>query len=142
MDNWTLPSFIMHTEFRFSMFDRLLHEMDRRYTEVSSAKAEALQIKAEGDRRALELAREMQDYRDQMHNGLLNQLKENAGKYATHAELCAAVEKLEAVLKPITTYVASQQGKSSGLNAGWGYLVGLIGLLAAIAGLASRFLGN
>lgn len=134
-------SFREYVLFRFDVIDRLMHEMDRRYSEVQSAKAEALQIKAEADRRALELAREMQDYRDQMHNGLLGQLKENASKYATHSELCAAIEKIEVTLQPITTFVASQQGKTQGLNVGWGYLVGLVGLLAAIAGLASRFLG-
>src|ERR1035437_3759148 len=68
------------------------------------------------------------------------------GIYVTHSDLAIVVDKIqtsfETALKPLVSQVNnltaaqnSQQGKSSGLNAGWGYLiagVSLIGMIISI----------
>jgi vacuolar-type H+-ATPase subunit H len=84
-------------------FDR---ERDRRYTEVGLARAEALKIKEAGDAKALELAREIQTYKDEKANELREQINQERGLYATKAEIA-----------PLTAFVLSQQGGSKVWNA-------------------------
>lgn len=114
---------------------RFAEERDRRYAEVAAARAEALKIKDEADRKALDLAREYQTYKDERDNRLREQITSERGMYATHNDLNGAVEKIEATLAPILTYIASQQGKGAGLSAGWVYLVGAVSLAATVIGI-------
>lgn len=79
-------------------------------------------------------------------NGLSDILNKNAGAqgiYVTHSDLGIVVEKIqtsfESALKPlvlqvnnITAAQNNQQGKSSGLNAGWAYLLGGISLISTL----------
>lgn len=105
---------------------------DRRYNEVNIEKEKALKIKEEADKVALGLAREIQTYKDEAHNGLLKQWQLERGTYVTF-------DKFEATVRPLVEYVASQQGRSNGLNSGWGYLVGGIGLVIAVVTFLSKF---
>jgi hypothetical protein len=79
--------------------DKFHNERDRRYTEVSAERAKALQIKEAGDAKALELAREIQDYKDEKANQLRTQIEAERGSYATKDEI-----------KPLTAFVLTQQG--------------------------------
>jgi muconolactone delta-isomerase len=103
----------------------------------------ALNIKAEADKDALILAREIQTYKDQQHNGTLDQLNqergeyvtinlynqrhdelekklveidkhmaENTGYFASKEEVISVSKNLETLIKPLTDFVASQQGRS------------------------------
>jgi hypothetical protein len=107
-------------------------ERDRRYAEVNIEREKALKIKETADLAALQLAREIQTYKDEKANELRSQIERERGDYPTRGELASAVEKLEAMIKPLVAYVNAQQGRSSGLTAGWGVLVGA----AAIIGVA------
>lgn len=118
----------------------LLFERDRRYTEVSLARAEALRIKEDSVQMALTLARESQQYREQAHNGLLQQIRDERGGQATKAELIALDEKNAALVKPVLEYIASQRARGAGLNAGWAYLVAALGLLGILFGMFGRFI--
>lgn len=105
----------------------LMDERDRRYAEVNQEREKALRIQAEGDQKALVLAREIQTYKDEKANELRSQIEQERGTYVTHLEM-----------KPVFDYVASQTGRSSGLHAGWGYLAGIAGLVMAVLGLVLR----
>jgi len=120
--------------------DRFLAERDRRYTEVSQEREKALKIKEEADKTALGLQRDNQIYKDEKANELREQIGSERGLYATHAELGSAIERIEAQLKPIASYVSVQQGRGAGLNAGWGYLVGLIVVVNIIIGIVLALL--
>src|SRR5687768_17041091 len=101
--------------------DRELHaERDRRYAEVAIEREKALRIKEMADEMARQLARADQTYKDEKANELRSQIERERGSYATHLELAAAVEKVEALVSPIAAWASSQQGRSSGLSAGWG----------------------
>ena len=78
-------------------------ERDRRYTEVKNAEEKAIRIKEQADRDALGLAREIQSYKDEKANELREQINSERGLYVTRTEL-----------KPISDYVASQQGAKTG----------------------------
>jgi hypothetical protein len=120
---WTLDAYIEHNEAMRVADQRFQDERDRRYTEVKAAEAEALRIKEAADARALELAREIQDYKDEKANELREQIASERGIYVTKDEM-----------KPIADYVTSQQGRQLGqsslLEGGRGVLI----LLASIAG--------
>jgi vacuolar-type H+-ATPase subunit H len=99
-------------------FERDLRESnDRRYAEVNAAKAEALKIKEAGDAKALDLAREIQDYKDKKANELREQISRERGAYVSQDQF-----------KPIADYVASQQGGSKV----WMYVAGAAWAVALV----------
>jgi len=104
-----------------------------------AAAKEALSIKDEADRKALNLAREIQTYKDEQANRLREQINGERGLYATKDDLKASVEKLEVSVTPMISYIASQQGRSSGLDKGWAILIGAVTLAAAIFGMVAMF---
>lgn len=87
---------------------------------LRAADQRAIQIKEEGDSRALELAREIQTYKDEQHNGLKEQINQERNLYV----------KIDR-MKPIEEYIASQQGRNKGLSDYYGYI--LAGIVAALA---------
>ncbi len=78
-------------------------ERDRRYTEVNLEREKALKIKETADLAALELAREIQTYKDEKANELRSQIERERGTYVTRDQL-----------KPLSDFVASQQGRQGG----------------------------
>jgi CHASE3 domain sensor protein len=89
-------------------------ERDRRYTEVNQEREKAIRIKETAERRALELAREIQDYKDEKANELRSQIESERGKYVTQEQLVAITREHTAEIKPLTDFVASQQGRQGG----------------------------
>lgn len=114
---------------------RFYEERDRRYAEVALEREKALKIKETADLAALQLAREIQTYKDEKANELRSQIERERGSYVTRAELQSAIEKIEVLVSPVVTWAASQRGRSSGLSAGWGYLLGAVGLAGGLLGL-------
>ena len=88
---------------------RFNEERDRRYSEVALEREKALKIKETADLAALQLAREIQTYKDEKANELRAQINSERGLYPTRTELAGEVEKLEAVIRPIANYVNAQQ---------------------------------
>ncbi len=122
--------------------EKFLNERDRRYAEVNIEKEKALKIKEEADKAALGLAREIQTYKDEKANELREQINSERGLYALKTDVVAAVEKLEAIIKPLAEYVTSQQGSREGTKEVkdnskgiFGYIVGAIGGTAALIGI-------
>lgn len=94
--------------------DKLETERDRRYAEVSVEKEKALRIKEAADFAALQLAREIQTYKDEKANELREQISSERGFYASKDDLSNVAEKLEATIKPISEFMTSQQGRYGG----------------------------
>jgi hypothetical protein len=92
----------------------LAAERDRRYTEVAIAQEKALNIKEAGDRAALELARQIQTYKDEKANELREQIASERHLYVTVSQLGSQKKEIEAQLQPISDYISSQQGRSGG----------------------------
>ena len=118
--------------------ERFQIERDRRYTEVNIEREKALKIKEQADRDALALDRTIRDYKDEKANELREQIGRERLLYATKEDLVASFQKIEAIVTPLATYIASQQGRSGGLNNAWGWLLGLVGLLAALFAIWRR----
>lgn len=99
---------------------RFNEERDRRYTEVNLEREKALKIKETADLAALELAREIQTYKDEKANELREQISSERGLYVTHAEF-----------RPIADFISSQQGGSKVWNFMVGIALTLTGFLVA-----------
>jgi vacuolar-type H+-ATPase subunit H len=139
-DEWTIATLKTYYDALLVADEKLRTERDRRYTEVGQERERALKIKEQADRDALMLAREIQTYKDEKANELREQINRERGLYVTHDELKSTVDKIEALIKPLTTYVSSQQGRSSGIQASTATLVTIILVAVAVMGLVIRFL--
>ncbi len=132
VSGWTTDTLRVHLLALRAADKELQLERDRRYTEVNIEKEKALKIKEQGDRDALQLAREIQTYKDEKANELREQINRERVLYATKDDVAAAVGKIEATIGPVVSYVSSQQGRSSGLDAGWKILIAAVGLIGAL----------
>lgn len=81
----------------------------------------------EADLRALTLAREIQDYKDERANDLRSQIESERGNYVT-------VDKFDAALAPLLQYIAAQQGRQEGIHLSGGVIVA--GLAAAVSAIS------
>src|SRR5687768_2356641 len=107
VSGWTIDTFAAYTDAMRTMQDRIDEERDRRYREVALEREKALKIKEEADREALSLARQIQTYKDEKANELREQINSERGLYATKGDLSAAIEKVDATIKPVLEYVSS-----------------------------------
>lgn len=93
-----------------------LREADLRFNAaLREADQRALSIKEIGDANALDLAREIQTYKDEKANELREQIGSERGLYATKDEIA-----------PLTKFVSSQQGGTKV----WNFVVGIALALA------------
>jgi hypothetical protein len=74
----------------------------------------ALKIKEMADHAALELARQIQTYKDEKANELRSQIEKERGTYVTQEQLVAITREHAAALKPLADFVARQQGRQRG----------------------------
>lgn len=112
-DGWTV-TLREHLEALRAADHALAAERDRRYAEVSAEKEKAVKIKEGADLAALQLAREIQTYKDEKANELREQINSERGLYVTRDELASAVRELQAVIKPLTEYATSDAGRNLG----------------------------
>ncbi len=111
---WTIETYSAHNEALRESQEKFLEERDRRYSEVKAAEEKALKVKEQADRDALDLARQIQTYKDEKANELREQIASERGLYATKGDLNGAVEKLEAIIKPLLDFRAASEGKRTG----------------------------
>jgi hypothetical protein len=129
---WTVATLGEHLAALRVAEEKFQQERDRRYSEVAQEREKALKIKETADLAALELAREIQTYKDEKANELRSQIERERGSYTTQGDLKAVVEKFEAMVKPLGEWIAAQQGRSAGLTAGWGVLAGAVTIAIGI----------
>jgi hypothetical protein len=118
-----LEAYAAHNEALRAAEERFQNERDRRYAEVKAAEEKALLVKQQADRDALGLAREIQTYKDEKANELREQINRERLLYASKDDIANLTGKMESAIKPLSQYISTQQGRSSGLNAGWGWIV-------------------
>jgi hypothetical protein len=90
--------------------------LQQHFDQLREADQRALTIKQTADEYALTLAREIQAYRDEQHNGLLKQLSDERAHYVSQDQLTSGVEKLEALVKPLTEFMVSQIAAGAGVH--------------------------
>jgi hypothetical protein len=125
-----------------------LTEADKRYEQRFSAQQEAITKSEHASERRFESVNE---FRAQL-NDQTNKLMTRTESEAIRAELLGAVkalgDRMEAVttantekIASVTTRLERQEGRDRGIQAGWGYLVAGIGLIATIGTIVAVVLG-
>ncbi len=137
ISGWTVDTYAAHNEALRSAQDRLDAERDRRYSEVAIERDKASQIEKSARAEALQLAREIQTYKDEKANELRKQIGEERGLYATRSDLISAVEKIEESLKPIQDFVSTARGTSSGKDNTLRGIYALIAAVVAVIGIGT-----
>ena len=122
MPEWTVETYAIHNEALRVAEEKFQAERDRRYSDIAVEREKALRIKDQADRDALDLAREIQKYKDEKANELREQIASERGLYVTRDEM-----------KPIFDYVAAQGNH-------WGDIRVLVGILLAAGAFAVAFL--
>jgi len=141
---WTVETYVIHNEAMREAEEKLQIERDRRYAEVNIEREKALKIKETADLAALELARESQVYKDERNDAMREQALSSTGVYATHADVSMVAERMgksineltermESALKPLVSFVSSQQGVQKGSQITMGNIYAAIGAITAIA---------
>jgi hypothetical protein len=122
--------------------ERYYHERDRRYSEVNIEREKALKIKETADLAALQLARDIQIYKDEKANELREQINRERGLYATKEDLQSATRELRAELTPVVSYVSGAQGQARGISLTAGSLIAIVTVVAAVAGVVIAFMAS
>jgi len=124
---------------------RFAEERDRRYFEVAQEREKALKIKETADLAALQLAREIQVYKDEKANELREQINSERGLYLTREEYLTAhsalSDKLESSLKPLQEFVTARQGAKES-TAGLYAMIGAVGILLGIIVLVANYVST
>jgi hypothetical protein len=128
---WTIATLKALMDEREQARAALAEERDRRYAEVALEREKALKIKETADLAALQLAREIQTYKDEKANELRSQIERERGSYATKDDLANATREIAATLKPLSEFVSGQRGGQQ-LKAS---AIALIGLAVVAAGV-------
>jgi hypothetical protein len=138
---WTITTLKALMDEREAARAALAEERDRRYAEVALEREKALKIKETADLAALQLAREIQTYKDEKANELRSQIERERGTYATKDDLANAIREISATLKPLTEYVSSQQGVHRGGQENRASIYTAVTLAAVIAGVLVAVVG-
>ena len=131
---WTLDTLQEHNQIVDALKDRLDQERDRRYAEVDLEREKALKIKEEADKAALGLAREIQSYKDEKANQLREQISSERGSFASKEDLGSAMREIQALITPLSTYVAGMAGQTKHATTS---VVNLVAVVSVIYGLAA-----
>lgn len=136
---WTIETYAAYNEALRRAEERFEEERDRRYAEIGIEREKALAIQKEADLSALQLAREIQTYKDEKANELRSQIERERGNYASRTDLQAAVGKLEEALKPIQEFVSVARGQNTGTDNVWKYIFATVAAVGAIIGAIAFF---
>ena len=107
---WTVDTLHEH-HMSLRRADEMLNiERDRRYADVNIEREKALKIKETADAVALNLARELQSYKDDKIEASREKGIRDSGEYVTRSDLDTVVHRIEDSLAPIFKFVSEQKG--------------------------------
>lgn len=88
---------------------------------------------------AVKIANQASEKRFESVNEFRGQLNDQVRTFLPRAEYDARHETLENRVSELTNRLNRNEGKSTGLNAGWGYLLGGLAGIATIVGIILAF---
>jgi hypothetical protein len=124
----------------------LMDERDRRYEQrfsdqnlaVSAALAsaeKAVQAALVAADRAVAKAELAADKRFDSVNEFRQQLNDQATQFMTRSEGSALIDRNTKDIQELKDRINTSQGRGTGIQAGWGYLIGAVGLAGGLVGL-------
>lgn len=137
---WTVETLQVYTEALRLADERFNGERDRRYAEVALEREKALKIKETADLAALQLAREIQTYKDEKANQLREQIGSERGMYASKDDLNAAVREINATIAPLINFSSVSTARGGAFSQGFGWIATVIFVVSSIIGAVIAFL--
>lgn len=111
------------------------------FTALLEAERGKNEVRFQGTQKAIEKAEASVDRRLEGMNEFRASLADQAGRLMPRAEADNRFSGINEQLKDISSRIDRQEGRGSGLNAGWGYLVGAVGLLAGLIAIFMKVFG-
>lgn len=118
----------------------LLDERDLRYQQRFDAQAQAIKDAFQASKEAISKADNATEKRFEGVNEFRQTLSDQASRFVTRAELEAWKDQATDRAAALAARIDRLEGKSLGLNTGWGYIVAAIAVMAGIAGIIVGFL--
>lgn len=134
-------------------FERILAEKDAAYAQRFEAQEKAVEAALIAQKEAVQKAETAAEKRFDSVNEFRAQLSDQATTFMPRREaessMRAMTEKYEQLAKTNADNIDAlerrqdrNEGRSSGLGAGWGYLVGGIGIVGAVIGIIFGFMNT
>lgn len=123
--DWTLSTLYQHLVV-------VLEERDRRNTQRFTDMEMALRAALAASEKAILKAEAATERRFEAVNEFRATLSDQAGTFITRAESEAAVSRNTERIQDLTDRINRSEGRGAGIGAGWGYLVGAVGLIATV----------
>jgi len=118
----------------------ILAERDRRYGERFDAQERANSLALDAAEKAVLKAEGAAEKRFEAVNEFRATLSDQAGSFATRAEMNAELRAIGARLERLEGHDATSDGRGMGMTQLWGYLVGGAGLIIAVVTIAQNAL--
>jgi hypothetical protein len=130
--------------------EALIEERDKRYTERAESADKAVQAALAAAEKAVNAALTAAKEAAEANAIALKEYKQGANEWRatvtditarmpTRPEMESAIKVLEDKINDLRESRSASVGKGMGLNAGWGYLIGAVGLIGAIVALVVKF---
>lgn len=122
---WTIETYAAHNEALRKAENKFQKERDRRYRELDIVRKEA-------EDKALNLAREIQVYKDEKANELREQINEERLLYVRKDDLKALESKYDALIHPLMEFMAKKEGSMKGADKIIYYIIAIIGIAGVL----------
>lgn len=119
----------------FEHLKALIDERDRRYEQRFVDQATAVSAALASAEKAVTKAEEASNKRFDAVNEFRGQLSDQASQFMTRAEGGALIDRNTKDIQELKDRVNTSQGRGTGIQAGWGYLIGAVGLIGGLVGL-------
>lgn len=125
LNGWTVDTL------RIYLF-RLLDERDKRYAERFLDLEKALQVALQGSQKAIDKAENATERRFAAVNEFRQTLSDQATQFVVRKEADAQSARLTDRLVDLDKRITRAEGRGSGLQSSWGYLLGAVTLVMTI----------
>lgn len=125
ISGWTVDTLHQHVQ---TQFDDLIRLLDERHEAQQTAMRAAL----EAAEKAVLKAESASDKRFSETNEFRGQLRDQQSTFVSRAEAMAAIERNSERITELTDRLNRSEGKGTGLQAGWVYLLSAVAALGTV----------
>lgn len=133
-------------------YDALLASNDQRYAQRFAAQEQAIASALSSQEKAVAAALAAADRavakaemasekRFESVNEFRNTLKDQQSGLVSRTEVESEIRAFRIMIDELKARINRNEGRGAGLQAGWGILIGAVGLIAAVIAIVYRFIG-
>lgn len=114
------------------LLETRINEMDRRFGERFEAADRAVEVGLRVAKEAVDKAEAAQDKRMEAMNEFRAQLADQTATFVPRSELDQHFDQIEKSIDELKQSSQTTAGRREGLSAGWGILIGAVGLIGSL----------